>query len=136
MGSHREHSVRRLTSVLNRIKNREWTTAVRFYFSTLTRGDDYDPEEKNYTAVNLNPITLHLLVTDMSAEKAYYKQYGVAESGMKEILCDDRYKNYFTKANKIEIDDEEYQVYKSGTGKASIVKRAGGMIRVALSRKV
>ena len=61
---------------------------------------------------------------------------GLKEQGAVEVICEKRYKNYFEKSNKILIDDEEYQVFKEGTGNRSIItERPKNLIKVVLQRK-
>ena len=117
------------------LKDKAFTTKVSIYFSTKVAGDDFDPYEANYVTTNLNPVTIKAYVRDISPEALVWKQYGLHNTGAKEILCDDKYKNWFEKANKIVIDGETYQVFKEGTGNRTIItKRPYNLIRVVLSR--
>lgn len=119
----------------NLLKNREFTTKIQIYFSTKSAGDDFDSYEKNYTYTNQNPITIKGIVTQLRASELVWKGYGLKEQGSVAIICEKRYKNYFLKANKIEIDGNEYQVFKEGTGSRSIISdRPFQLIRVILQR--
>ena len=124
------------TFIEKKLKDSEFTTKIYLYMSSTTAGDDYDPYEANYTYSNLNPLTVKGYVRELTPETAFYKQYGLHQSGMKEIICKDRWRNAFERCNKIEIDDIEYQPFKSGTGgKTLITKRPHHLIRVVVSRK-
>lgn len=117
------------------LKNRKIGGKISFYFSSKSVGEDFDPYENNYTYTNLNPLTGWGYIRELSGEQSFYKQYGVHSSGIKEIICENKYSNWFKKANKIEIDGNEYQVFKDSGGKVSIIKRPCNLIRVTLERK-
>jgi len=122
--------------ILELIKKKDLTTKIYIYMSSKSAGDDFDSYEQNYTNANLNPLVIKGYVRELSAEQAFYKQYGLHQSGMKEILCEEKYRNYFEKCNKIEIDSIEYQVFKSGTGGRTLIeKRPYRLLRVVVSRK-
>lgn len=122
---------------LNRlIEHSEYTTKLKIYFSTKTYGDDYDPEEDNYTYTNLNPLTIKGYVTEISAESLVWKPYGLKEFGAKEVICKSQYANWFRIANKIEIDGDEYEVFKEGVGNRAIIqKRPFNLIKVVLQKR-
>ena len=104
--------------------------------SKKSAGDDYDSYEKNYIYSNLNPITINGYVSEISAEALVWKQYGLKEIGAKEVICEERYINYFRLANKIEIDGDEYEVFKDGVGgRVMIQKRPYHTYRVILQKK-
>lgn len=127
--------MKKITAISKLLKDKEFTTKIRIFFSTKTAGDDYDPYEANYTFSNLNPLTIKGYVRDISPEALVWKQYGLANVGAKEIICDEKYKTWFENCNKIEIDNIEYQVFKEGTGNRNIIiKRPYQMIRVVVTR--
>jgi hypothetical protein len=122
--------------VVDLIRNSEYNTKIYIYFSTKTAGSDYDGEELNYTYTNLNPITIRAIVTDISPEALVWKQYGLQEIGAKEVICEDKYSEWFKKCNKIVIDGDEYSVYKESLGNRVIIqKRPFRLIRIILQRK-
>jgi len=128
--------MKKIRTLRKLITDKDYMTKVKIFFSSKTAGDDFDPYEDNYTLANLNPQTIKAYVREVSPETAFYKQYGIHQAGMKEIICDDRYRNWFENCNKIEIDSTEYQTFRAGTGsKTMIVKRPHQMIRVVVSRK-
>ena len=128
--------MKKFTCATKLLKDRSLTTKVQIFLSSKSAGDDYDEYEDNYTFANLNPITIRAYVTDIAPETAFWKQYGLHQDGIKEILAEKRYKTAFENANKIIISDVEYQVFKEGTGgKTTIVERPGGLIRVTVSRQ-
>jgi hypothetical protein len=117
------------------LKDKEFTTKVKIYFSTQSAGDDFDPYEKNYVFANLNPKTIKAYVREVSPEALVWKQYGLHQMGAKEILCDKRYREWFENCSKIEIGSTVYQVFKEGTGNRTIIsERPYNMIRVVVSR--
>ena len=116
-------------------KHSDFCTKITIYFSQKTAGDYYDPYEENYTYTNLNPITIKGYVSEITSEALVYKQYGLQNVGAKEILCDVKYKNYFVKCNKLEIDGDNYIVYKEGTGNKTLISnRTKKIIRVVVTR--
>jgi hypothetical protein len=118
------------------LENNNYTTKIKIYFSSKSYGDDYDPYEDNATYSNLSPLILKAYVREILPETAFYKQYGLHKTDMKEVICEDKYKNWFEKCNRIVIDDVDYQVFKAGTGgKTMISKRPQNMLRVVLTRK-
>lgn len=128
--------MRKIPFLNNILKDKEFTTKIYIYMSTKAGGDDYDPYEANYDFTNLNPIIIKGYVRELSPETAFWKQYGLFQNGMKEILCEARYRKYFELCNRIVIDSIDYQVFKSGTGgKTMITERPFNIIRVVLSRK-
>lgn len=109
-----------LTKIL---KSREFSTDIKLYFSTRTVGDDFDPEEKNYTYTNLNPITIKGYVRDIKMEALVWKQYGLSEVGAKEVLVEDKYADWFRKCNKVVIDGDDFTVYKEATGNRLLITK-------------
>jgi len=128
--------MRKIKDFYNLLKHSNYTTKVKIYFAIPVAGDDYDSYEQNYTYSNLNPITIKAYVSQISPEALVWKQYGLKEIGAVEIITEKRYKNYFEKCNKIEIDDEEYEVFKEAVGNRSIIsERPYNLIRVILNKK-
>ena len=116
-------------------KDNSISSKIYIYLAYQTAGDDYDPYEKRMVKANLNPIVIKGYVRDINPEALVWKQYGLANIGAKEILCDTKYDSYFRKCEKIVIDNEKYQVFHEGTGnKAIIQKRPFQMMRVVVSR--
>ena len=119
----------------NVLRDQNLNTPIQVFMSTEIAGADYDAFGNNYTPTNLNPVTVYGYVRDLSPETAFWKQYGMYQTGMKEIICEGRYEQYFKLANKIVINGDQYQVYKEGTGnKTMITKRPGQLLRVVLTR--
>jgi hypothetical protein len=116
-------------------KNEQLRTKIKIYFSTKSAGDDYDPFEKNYTYTNLNPITIRGYVSQLTPTSLVWRNYGLKETGAKEILCDAKYKTWFENCNKVEIEGETYQTFREGTGnRAIITSRPYNLIRVVLQK--
>ena len=117
------------------LRDQNLNTPIQIFMSTLTAGQDYDGFANTYTATNLNPITIYGYVRDLAPETAFWKQYGLYQAGMKEIICEGQYEQYFKLANKIIINGDQYEVFKEGTGnKTMITKRPGQLLRVVISR--
>ena len=113
----------------------DFCTKIAIYFSRKTAGEFFDPYEQNYTFTNSNPITIKGYVYEVTAEALIWKQYGLQNIGAKEILCDSKYKSYFENCSKIEIDGDNYTVFKDGVGnKIVISNRPKKMIRVLITR--
>jgi hypothetical protein len=128
--------MKRLTDIEKMLTDSEFTTKVLLYFASKVVGDDFDPREKNYTYDNLNPITVKGYMREISPESAFWKQYGQQKSGVVEIICSSRYKTWFEIANRITINNIEYETFKDTTGsRVGIINRPYKMIRVTLARK-
>ena len=121
-------------SYKNLFKNSLNQKKIQIYFSYNSIGDHYNPREKNYTEVNLNPITIKGEFREISSEKLIWKGYGNERSGVVEIIVADKYKEWFKQANKIVIENQEYMTYKDANGSAMIQTRSGGMIRIVLEK--
>jgi hypothetical protein len=117
------------------LKNKEYSTPIKIFFATKTFEEGYDTFENNFNTTILNPITIHGKVTEVAPEKLYFKTYGKGVTNAVEIITFDKYKNYFVNANKIEINDVEYAVWRDAGGQVGIIKRSFGLIRVTLARK-
>jgi hypothetical protein len=119
--------------ILRVIENNKYTTKIQIYFSSKTSGDYFDSYEKNYTHVNQNPLTIKGYVTEISPEALVWKQYGLSEMGMKEIICDKKYASWFRLATKISIDGDFYQTYKENqSGKFLITELPLNIIKVVV----
>ena len=117
------------------LRDQQINTPIQIFMSTLIAGEDYDSFANNYTSTNLNPITIYGYVREISPETAFWKQYGMYQTGMVEIICQKLYEQYFTLANRVVIGGVDYQVYKEGTGnKTMITERPGQLLRVVLTR--
>ena len=117
------------------LRDTDFTTKIRIYFSTKYAGDDFDTYEKNYTESYLNPVVIRGLVRSVSPEALVWKQYGLAEIGSIEVITDAKYKTWFTKAFKIEVDGDFFTVYKEGTGSRAVIQdRPNKIIRVILKK--
>jgi hypothetical protein len=129
--------IKRIATITKLLTKRDdLLTKVFFYFAVKSAGPDYDPYEKNWTYSNQNPQTVKMYVREIDAESLVWRNIGVQETGAVEILCEERYKNWFLFANKIVINGDEFEVYKEATGgKVLIQKRPYKIIRVVLRKK-
>jgi len=127
---------RHLKDVDRILNDSNLSTKIKIYFSYREYGDDYDPEEANYTDAKLNPKTIRGVVSEISPQALVYKSYGLHEIGAKEIICSSRYKEWFLKCAKITINDEEYQIFKEAAGSRAIISdRRFKTIRVVIARR-
>jgi hypothetical protein len=117
------------------LKDSNLATKVYIYMSTKSVGEDFDPEEANYTYTNLNPQVVRGYVKDIKGEALVWKNYGLSETGAKEVICEYKYAEWFRLANKIEIDSDEYQVYKENVGNRMLIeKRSFSLARIILKK--
>lgn len=124
---------RRIKHITNLIKREG--SKIKLYFSYENTPEWYDKYEDKTEYSNLNPITIKGYVYQFSPTSLVWKQYGLTEQGAREILCDAIYKNYFEKCNKLEIDGDEYEVFKEGGGRLLITERSNKLIKVVVRRK-
>ena len=124
------------TLILDLLSHSYYSTKIEIYMSTKTIGDDYDPYEKKYTEVNLNPHFIKGYVREIKSEALVWKSYGLSEIGAKEILCNEKYGEWFRNCSKIKIGTDSYAVYKEAQGNRVLIEqRPYGMIKVIV-RKV
>lgn len=110
-------------------------TKIFIYLALKTAADDFDSYEANYTLSNLPPITIHGHVRSITPEALVWKQYGLHQNGAVEVITQSKHRTLFENANKITINNIEYQVFKEGTGNRSIMQdRPLDMLRVILTR--
>lgn len=127
---------KRIPAVTRLLEDKNYSTKIEMYFSTQTIGEDYDPYEAKATYSNLNPLTIRGYVREVSPEALVYKQYGLTELGAKEILCEKRYAPWFRRVNLIKIDGDEFIVYKTGNGTASLISNLPfNLIKVVVRKK-
>ena len=124
--------IREITKILN---DKNFNTKIKVYMSTKTKGAGYNPYEENYIFGNLNPITVKGYVRQLSPESLVYRMMGTKEVGSKSVFCDAKYKKYFELSNKIEIGDDEFEIFKEGNGRCMITDRPYKMINIVLKRK-
>ena len=128
--------MKKLKLANNIFKDTQFSTKVYLTFSSKIAGDAFDPYEKNYTKVNLNPTVIRAYVREINPEALVWKQYGLQNIGAMEILTEAKYEPYFEKCSKITIDGHNYEVFKEGTGGRSIMsKRPFQTLRVVVTRK-
>ena len=126
---------KKLRIVQDIYKNNEVSSKIYIYFATKMAGDDYDPYEQKMATYNLNPIVIKGYVREINPEALVWKQYGLANIGAKEVLCDAKYDSYFRNCTKITIDSIDYQVFREGAGNKAIIQaRPFQTMRVVISR--
>lgn len=128
--------MKKLIEINNLLKSSELSKKIKIFFSTKTAGDDFDPYEQNWTYTNLNPITIKAYVRQLSPTALVWREYGLKEQGAIEIITEKRYKDWFKNANKIEIDDIEYEVFREAVNQRAIItERPYNLIRIILQQK-
>lgn len=128
--------MRKIVDFIKLFKNKDFSTKVYIYFANKSYGEDYDPYEKNYTYSNLNPVVIKAYYSELTPTSLVWKSYGLKEQGAIELICDKKYKDWFEKASKIVIQDDEYQVFREGTGNRSIITEYPyNIIKVILQKK-
>jgi hypothetical protein len=117
------------------LRDIDFTEKIRVYFSTKYADESFDSFEQNYTLTHLNPIVIRGLLRTVSPEALIWKEYGLSEIGSVEIIAHAKYKEWFKKAMKVEINGDFYTVWKDGTGGRSIIQdRPNRIIRVILKK--
>jgi hypothetical protein len=117
------------------LKNSNLTTKITIYFSTKTTDDSFDIREKNYIYENLNPQTIKGYCRDIKPESLFWRQIGVSETGAKEVICEEKYGDWFKMANKIEIGGDEFHVYRENVGnRVLITKLPFKLIKVIMTK--
>uniref|UniRef100_A0A6M3K4P8 Uncharacterized protein n=1 Tax=viral metagenome TaxID=1070528 RepID=A0A6M3K4P8_9ZZZZ len=115
-------NIKKINRVIQKtIESNNYSTKIELYFSSKTAGTYYDPYEKNYTYSNLNPITIKGFVSDLSMESLVWNQMGLAETGSKVIICQEKYEDWFRNCTLIKIDGDSYQVYKDNVGSKFLI---------------
>ena len=113
-------------------------TKITLYFAIKSADDGWDDFEQNLTTTNLNPKTIRGYIHEVTPQQRIYKQYGLSNIGAQEIICDDKYLDWFKTANKIEIEDVEYRVLSVGNAESNkgglVTKRAFKMAKIVLVR--
>lgn len=117
------------------LKSNYTSTKVKLFFATRAIGDEYDNLEKNYTYTDLNPMVVKCYVSTIKAESLIWKQYGLSETGAKEIIVETKKVDLFRKAHKITIDIDEYHVYRENVGNRFLITEMKlGLSKIVLSK--
>ena len=127
---------RRIKAVTKLFKNNDFSTKMQLYFSYESIPEWYDEYENETESTLLNPKTVKGYVSEIQMTSLIWKQYGLQETGAVQVLCDSQYKKYFMNCTKVEIDTQEYTVYKDTEGnRQNITENKAGFITVVLSKK-
>ena len=81
---------------------REHLTPIRIYPSITSTADPYD---KHTTEIELNPITIKAVVTDLAFEKVTWVLPGVVTDNAKQIIIEARDLSILLNSQWIEIKD-------------------------------
>lgn len=93
-----------------------------------------DPESKDVSVTNINPIPIKAIVTQVAPEKLLWKFYGVQVSEAQEIICDKKYLSLIRQSQQIEINGIKFNAYRDNTG-SLFIQDLGDYIRVNVVRK-
>ena len=94
---------------------REHSTSIRIYPSVTSTADPYD---KHTSEVDLNPITIYAVVTDLAFEKVTWVLPGIVTDNAKQIIIEARNLSILLNSQWIEIKDkktgmiEQYEGWK------------------------
>lgn len=128
---------KRLPYYTNLLQQYQMNTKVTLIFSYRTGQVGYDEWEQVETENYLNPKTIKAYVASVTAEASVYKLQGMSVRAAKEIICDDKYYEWFKLCTKLQIDGEEYQVFRlGGAFNNEITKRPCKLMRVYAVQKL
>jgi len=128
--------MRKLPEAQRLLTDPEFSTKVYLYFATLVAGEDFDPYESNYQHQVLNPITIKAYVSQVAPNTLVFKEIGLHETGAVQVITEEKHRGWFENASKIVIEDNEYQVFRFGTGSRSFVQsRPMKLVKIYLTRK-
>jgi hypothetical protein len=93
-----------------------------------------DPLEHTRTKDFLNPTPIKAIVTQIGFSALKWKYWGQVPSGSIQIICDKKYYNLLTIADKIIYEENEYCTYKDDEKSFMILKRTDYIVAI-LERK-
>ncbi len=85
---------------------KEKSRTIRVY---MTKEIVTDPYEKSVEVLELSPLPLKAVVTDMGFSQINWKMPGIVTSKAKEIIIKKKYRNLLENSYKIQIDNEYYE---------------------------
>lgn len=88
---------------------KEFRRPIRLYMAVETVQDPY---EKNVVHMELNPLPIQAIVTDLVSSQIQWKMPGIVTERAKEVIAKKKYKNMVEQTYKIEIDGEMYEGWK------------------------
>lgn len=95
-------------------------TRILIYPATCTIND---PFEKTTTQSYLNPIGIDAYVVDENFSSLKFKYLGEIPYGSKKVICELMHEDLLKSANKIQINDDYYSVYKDADRNFAMLKR-------------
>jgi len=93
-----------------------------------------DPLEHTRTKDFLNPTPIKAIVTQIGFSALKWKYWGQVPSGSIQIICDKKYYNLLTIADKIVYEENTYCTYKDDAKSFMILKRTDYIVAI-LERK-
>lgn len=122
--------------IKKQFNNLDLLTSIVLYFTKPSLGDNYNKNVNNLEKDDFIAITIKGYVRELSPESLKWQEYGLERSGMKEIICDNKYKKYFQECNSILIKEQKYQTYSKGVGKNALIQEQGDvLIRVIIAKE-
>jgi hypothetical protein len=113
------------------LKNEDKLTKVLVYIAQETIADPY---EKNKTLNYIQPVAIDALVQQITPSSLRWKYWGQLPQESIQIICELRHENTLIAADKIEVNNKLYKVYKDDSSGFGILKRIDYLI-VVLQRK-
>lgn len=115
---------------------RDYQITASVYPAYARKDETYDEQENNKVKYNLNPLPVKCYARELSPQSLVYRNYGMEHTGSLEILVDRHYLQWFLICNKVVINGNEYEVFKSGVGQYSSVREGPfSLVALVLTRK-
>ena len=114
---------------LNMLRERGETILV---YPGIERESD-DMEKKKFVKL-LNPIPIKALIKDFNPTALVWNAIGLSNIGAKEITIEKKYKDLMKVARKITIRDENYCVFKEGSGSKHQIWQMDDFVKVIVTK--
>jgi hypothetical protein len=88
---------------------RDHSQPIRLYPSISS---DNDPYEHNKTDIELNPITIKAIVTDLAFEKVTWAMPGIVTDNAKQIIIEARNLSILLNSYKIQVGEEYFEGWR------------------------
>ena len=102
------------------LKNEEKLTKILIYIAQEVENDPY---EHTKTLNYQQPVAIDALVQQISPSSLRWKYWGQLPQESIQIICELRHENTLLAADKIEINNKLYKVYKDDSQGFGILKR-------------
>ena len=88
---------------------KEQSKTIKIY---MTKEIITDPFSKTVEVLELSPLPLKAIVTDLGFSSINWKMPGIVATSAKEILIQKKHRDMLEASYKIRIDDEDYEGFK------------------------